>query len=392
MKKNFVTSSQFFNHWARTGKDPDGNYIHTYIISKGDEDSYINWMVKKMWEELEWKQSRVVSSIDNQKEEEKAQTPEEIKNDTHNLDLNKASDRQIFYDKTFQFLDLGESFRTYAYDDRRRKNEITEDSVIVGKITVGYGFNMSKPEARTEWLYVFPNNVPNFDDVLKGKTPMSESDARKMANYNIKSVENTLKHFLYDKNTKTNIYDQLNPNEKIAIISASYNGWAGGPKSIIGPKQKHFLTDYVLNQNSDSLLLAVKDLHNSSIVDSQNKGKGGLNNRRAKESELMNSTTCDLFTLPGNKMPEKILQGATLTFKIGDRISGKLRTNQHYVNGKYFVWHHNSNSQNPNQEHVKSDGKIFSIYNEQFDWLNSKRFKGCQCQMEQLPDLVYVDE
>lgn len=49
MNNKFITSSQFFNHWARTNKDPDGNYIHTYI-SGGNDSTYKNWIKSKQIE------------------------------------------------------------------------------------------------------------------------------------------------------------------------------------------------------------------------------------------------------------------------------------------------------------------------------------------------------
>jgi hypothetical protein len=49
MNNKFITSSQFFNNWARTNRDPDGNYIHTYV-SGGNDDSYNQWLRNKQIE------------------------------------------------------------------------------------------------------------------------------------------------------------------------------------------------------------------------------------------------------------------------------------------------------------------------------------------------------
>jgi len=45
-----ITRSQFNEHWLRTGKDPDGNYLFTMIIGS-QEDSYNAYITKKMLEE-----------------------------------------------------------------------------------------------------------------------------------------------------------------------------------------------------------------------------------------------------------------------------------------------------------------------------------------------------
>jgi hypothetical protein len=45
-----ITRSQFNEHWLRTGKDPDGNYLFTMIIGS-KEDSYNAYITKKMLEE-----------------------------------------------------------------------------------------------------------------------------------------------------------------------------------------------------------------------------------------------------------------------------------------------------------------------------------------------------
>ncbi len=301
-----------------------------------------------------------------------------IRNNLHNLDLQYSTDKQIFEQETFKFIYGEENFKNYVYLDGERKR------------TVGYGFNMDKPEAQSEWQQVFPDNIPSFDDISTGNAKISQVDAKKLAQYNIKLSENAVKNFLYDKNTSTDIYNKLNPNEKIALISASFNGWVGGATSIVGKNQKQFLTDYVIKKDKNSLLLAVEDLKHSSDVDSLKPGKRGLQNRRQQEALLMDSTECNYFTLPGDKLPLKVLNGGNLTFNIGDRILRNTRTNQNYVSGKYFVWYHNPNSKNPFQYHVDLDGKIFAIDDEQFDWLNSKKKKGCHCEMEQLPDFVHI--
>ena len=50
MNNKLITPNQFFNNWARTNKDPDGNHIHTYVSSSGNDDTYRNWIKSKQIE------------------------------------------------------------------------------------------------------------------------------------------------------------------------------------------------------------------------------------------------------------------------------------------------------------------------------------------------------
>ena len=74
-----------------------------------------------------------------------------VRDITHNLDLNNSDEKEIYYSHLYDNIEEYEGFSSYVYNDLDESTKpITSSSKIEGKATIGYGFNMDRPEARAE--------------------------------------------------------------------------------------------------------------------------------------------------------------------------------------------------------------------------------------------------
>ena len=76
---------------------------------------------------------------------------------------------------------------------------------------------MDRSEARAEWESVFGNEI-SFDKVYRGKKQIDDTQMLRLLKYSVDPREKELARKYGDT------WNLLRPNEKIAIISAYYNG------------------------------------------------------------------------------------------------------------------------------------------------------------------------
>jgi hypothetical protein len=245
------------------------------------------------------------------------------------LDTNNEDHNYKIKTRMQTFIIKSEGNRLDAYEDfANNPNEKGPQSVAKrrelgleknGNVTVGIGFNMNAAGAKKEWLKVFPDNIPNFDDVYNGKTNLTQEESHNLFQQSFNSRYKIIsKH--YGK-----YWSRFTGNEQIAIMSTGYNNhdlvtnW--------GQKETKFSENmklWVDTKNEIYLNNAITEIkyHSGSQA-----GKfPALQKRRNEEAEM----------LATNKSP--IYNGVK---PIG------------------FIWHHESVSKNPRPEHVARNGKIY---------------------------------
>ncbi len=100
---------------------------------------------------------------------------------TYTMDLNNEKDAKSYEFLKLKYIALFEGEEFSAYDDaagphspnKYVKNICANGRKPVGKITVGAGFNMDRPEARTEWENILGSEL-DFDKVYNGTLSINE--------------------------------------------------------------------------------------------------------------------------------------------------------------------------------------------------------------------------
>ena len=153
-----------------------------------------------------------------------------IRDSIHNLDLNDKESEEIFNGYMYRFLAKLEGCYLEAYDDKvgaaNKANLVSNilgaNKKIKGNITIGIGFNMDATGARVEWE---ESGVRlSFDDVRIGKIKITVEDAKKLYIQSTKTRTDEVEKLYQD------IWDQLRPNEKLAILSPYFPDYACMPE------------------------------------------------------------------------------------------------------------------------------------------------------------------
>ena len=267
---------------------------------------------------------------------EKADTPltkEELTDiifdTTYTMDLNDQDNAKYYDFLKLRYIALLEGEKKYAYDEAiGPKNPYKYASEIfsaarkpVGKITVGAGFNMDRPEARAEWESIFGDEL-DFDKVYRGKKQITDDQILRLLKYSVDPREKELV-----KKYGSNIWSKLRPNEKIAIISAYYNG-----PSLVNEKTRFFanLKKYIETGDPQYLKEAKIELGERSKKDPV------LISRRQLEAKLLDSTKSAFYLRAGDSISFtgqiKVIKGKTrLPRGIEEHIPA-------VVNSEFVIW------------------------------------------------------
>lgn len=182
---------------------------------------------------------------------------------------NISNKNEIFMRCGYKFLGRYEGVREWAYDDATGQRIC--DKKIIGKVTVGIGFNMDATNARNHWGKVL--DIP-FDDVYFGKIPLQSQQVKTLFAHSVLLRINEL-HAVYH-----NSWNCLKNNEQLAITSAYFNS----PKIVgNGTKFKHYITEYTILRDEKSLSIAAKELQ----FYSNPKNIRGIQSRREAEAALL---------------------------------------------------------------------------------------------------------
>lgn len=337
MNNKLITPNQFFNHWARTNLDPDGNYVHTYI-SGGSDGTYQNWVKSKQIETKSFVQSDFNTNQPNNKlssnqDSTKNKLANNIRNVVHNLDLNNKKDMQTYENERLRWFEEMEERKCTSYWD--------SNNVNTRRRTVGIGFNMDA-NGKDDWNQAFPNNNtrPNFDDIYSGKAKLTDIEINQLFDHSIKTREFRLKKQF------GNDWEKLKPNERLAMEDKYFQ--SGSVNTL-----KNDLKNYVNSDNEAYLVNAV-----STLSDNQ-RSVNGIQNRRNYGATLLNSAKSPFYSKPSEpSLPQR------------------------YKN-KHFRWIHSMPiTKNSNPLHVPLNDKIFSIDSKEWEYMTSNRLKGCRCAYE----------
>lgn len=298
------------------------------------------------------------------------------RNATHNLDLGIKGHQEIF-DKTVRLIiEDHEGVRYKSYRD------------VKGKVTVGIGFNMNHVDARKEWDEAFKDSPteekPDFDKVYRGEVNLKDEQAGKLYKIVLNNRINQIKS-IYGKDE----FESLRPNEQLAIISLGYNsiGKLVGENTMF----KKIMKKYIETKDERYLLLAVEEVAKRSNRDKIK----GVQNRRNKEAELLNSTLCPCYTKPGQPpMPENLSPVVLGVTVIPREITKNLTTRgitksfAESCHEKYLIWRTQMDGK-VRPEHAEREGKVFLHDDKIFEDLLEKN---CRCYKEALPIQFKISE
>lgn len=109
-----------------------------------------------------------------------------------------------------------EGVRNFAYDDVTGQTVKPDGGPLRGLATVGVGFNMDQPAARSMWATAFPQGGPNFDDVRSGKLGLTSPQIDQLTNQTAQGFEK--------------IIDQkfagidMTEHQRLALLDVAYGG------------------------------------------------------------------------------------------------------------------------------------------------------------------------
>jgi GH24 family phage-related lysozyme (muramidase) len=190
----------------------------------------------------------------------------EMRNKLFTLDLCNPEHQKQYGDLLYSFILLNEGSDSKAYLD------------IVGKVTVGIGFNMDAVSAKAQWAQTFGNSV-SFADVYTKKRSLVESETRKLFDLSISVRRQEIKR-IYGS-----AWDQFKGNEKVGIEDAYFNA----PVLVSGKTNFYRqMCCYVQTGDQNYLLKAIDEIKNNS---NPTKHKG-IQNRRDKQAEMLSSHLC----------------------------------------------------------------------------------------------------
>ena len=233
------------------------------------------------------------------------------------MDLSISDNQEIFFDSLRSFIRLPEGERLEAYDDKTPRLDseggggkpvrqiLASGEKVLGNVTIGVGFNMDagkKKGGREEWDDAFGGAV-DFDEVYEVKLRLTQEQADQLFNHNLNVRLDKVKN-IYEES-----WDKLRANERIAIVSAYFNG-----RKLVGSSTNFYahITAYAKTGDEKHLSTAVEEMKSRSNPD-KNKG---IQNRRDYDSNMLNSIEAKFYSppssplIPNTKM--KIIVGQTI--------------------------------------------------------------------------------
>jgi hypothetical protein len=290
----------------------------------------------------------------------------------HNLDLSNPEHKKLYDELAFKFISCFEVSPKgpdlVAYNDGKEN------------ITVGYGFNMSDPAAKTLWGKAFAgiNDAPSFDDVMAGKAQITAEEALKLY-HGVRAVKRGELSVLYEPH-----WDKFKPNEQLMIEDLYYNSG----NRIVGRKTsvRAHMMDYGDTKDPASLKSAVEVVKNANKE--PDKIRAGIQKRRDAQAELGDSAKCPFYTKPGEqvKHEETIVKpnsDITIPRKSGDLEEGCTKSD------RYYIWRTQLDHK-VRKAHMLREGKIFDSQNPPDDG-NPHEKNNCRCTADYfIPNWIVI--
>ena len=271
-----------------------------------------------------------------------AQDLVDLRNRLHNLDLTQEQHQKIYQANRILYVENLEETRYEAYDDRTGKplRELYQPS-DKSKITVGMGFNMSAPGARAEFQRALPH-VP-FDQVYDGKRRLTQAEVRALTDVSLNSRVHTLRK-IYGA-----VWDQLAPNERLAIESLCYHGL-----SLVTSNTRFTQAIKLYYETGETAYLqkAIDEIRHHSNPERH----PGIQNRREAEADLLNSTQCPAYRNPR----ESLAYPVHVPVILGQTVLP--RQTDHWpqdAQSAYYIWRTQSDDK-VRSDHLMLEGKVFS--------------------------------
>jgi hypothetical protein len=277
-----------------------------------------------------------------------------MRNNIHNTDLNDKQQRDAFYYDITQYIKKREQ-GGFPLEYMLHIHNAQD-----GKITVGYGFNMTdhSEERWNKFFQDFIGEVPDYNLIKTGKQDLTPQQAE----YLLKSTltMETIPHIKQKINNDYNegkIQEEINyfailkPNEKFAVIDIYYNsgGTMFGRNGFEKYDIRKELQLYIQKQDPQYLANAYNKVKAYGISAASKYGQG-LVSRYRDNAIMLESYNCPIYSKPNeSNLPKQDL---------------------------YFTWHHNSTSKDSRKHHIKWDGQTFKVGDS--EWQEMGQYN-CRC-------------
>lgn len=186
-------------------------------------------------------------------------------------DTNDALPSDTYAARRHEFLKESEGERLTAYDDISGKF-ITRQPKMVGKVHVGVGFNMERPDARQVWKKA--GMQQDFDAVFSGKASITPEESRRLFDYTIGEAESFVGKRFNDAN--------LPEHKRLALVSMAFN-----LPALLGPN----ITKMIKEGDDDGVMDAI-------LNHSNKKRDKGLAKRRYAEAGMWAGSSTAKQRLP----------------------------------------------------------------------------------------------
>jgi hypothetical protein len=295
----------------------------------------------------------------------------------HNMDLSDIHNVKIYNFYKLHYIAAFEGEERRAYDDAvgskhpyKYANKIfAAGRKPIGSITVGAGFNMDRPDARAEWDKILGDEV-SFDDVYSGSTLINNQQLKRLLKYSVDPREAEL------VKSYKEVWSKVRPNEKIAVLSAYYNG----PR-LVKTNTRFFanLKKYIETSDPKYLKKASIELGERSCKDPQ------LISRRQLEAKLLDSTNCPFYIKPG----EDIVPHGPLRVILGEaRVPVGLEKHVPAVQDSEFIIWRTKLDSDVRKTHLAKEGVVYHK-----TMVPYPKEHGCRCEYAPVPNnLLIIDK
>lgn len=291
----------------------------------------------------------------------------------HNLNPENEDHINIYNQARYHFISQNEGVSKLAYDDATGKS-VTDINKVIGKVTIGIGFNMDEIDSRTYWNSAFNNKI-DFDLAKSGNIELTEQQIRILYNHSVNIREEDLRNYYFP------IFSKLRLNERLAIEDAYFN-----LPSLVDYRSNFMrhIKEYYRTGDQRYLLEAVDEIKYRS-----NKKKiRGIQNRRNKQAVLLDSTKAPFYSkpfdprlpnhLPIHAIPLKtIIPRGTESWEKGG-------------NPEYYIWRTQCDDK-VRESHFLLEGRVFPKNNPPATG-HPKDAHNCRCWAEELPKDILIKE